>query len=75
MQWALGCLALAFVIFGGCTAVLGVSVLTDPHMDFSFGAMVAIIGGAIALLGVWVFYRAVRVHRAASGSKPPASGK
>lgn len=71
MRWLLGCMGVAFVIFGGCVvAVLSDIAVTTEDMVFVAG------GALIVLLGIWLLYKAVTMQRTppAGDQREPGSG-
>ena len=57
MRFALGCLGVAFVIFGGCVlGILGSQGVAGDEMAFAVGALF------IFLFGIWAIYKAVTMR-------------
>jgi hypothetical protein len=69
MRFLLGCLGVAFVIFGGCVlAVLGSEGMAVDEVAFVIGAAV------IFLFGIWALYKAVTMRPAATIDDDRQSG-
>ena len=59
MRFALGCLGVAFVIFGGCVlAIFGSEGVARDEVVFAFTAAL------IFLFGIWALYKAVTMRPA-----------
>jgi hypothetical protein len=66
MRWVLGCLGVAFVIFGGCVlAIFGSAGVASDEVIFAVGAAM------IFLFGIWAVYKAVTMQRSPPGADPP----
>jgi len=64
MRFVLGCLGVAFVIFGGCVLVVfGSQGVAGDEVVF------AVTAAAIFLFGIWAIYKAVTMR-----SKSPPGG-
>ncbi|HMD62589.1 MAG TPA: hypothetical protein VKF83_01265 [Stellaceae bacterium] len=62
MRFALGCLGVAFVIFGGCVlAIFGSEGVAGDEVAFAVGAFLIFVSG------IWALYKAVTMR-----STPPA---
>ena len=70
MRWLLGCLSVIFVVFGGCVFVASLVALPSGS-DVGFLTVVLLIGVAVFILGIWVLYKAVTMHRSPTGAEPP----
>jgi hypothetical protein len=70
MRWFLGCLSVIFVVFGGCVFVTSLVALPGGS-DVGFLTVMLLIGVAVFIFGVWVFYKAVTMYRTPTGAVPP----
>jgi hypothetical protein len=71
MRWLLGCLGVAFVIFGGCVlAIFGSQGVAGDEVAFAIGALL------IFSFGIWAIYKAITMQRAPAGGDhdPPGAG-
>ena len=58
MRFLLGCVGVAFVIFGGCVlAIFGSAGVAPDEVIFAIGALL------ILSFGIWAIYKAVTMHR------------
>jgi hypothetical protein len=58
MRFLLGCVGVAFVIFGGCVlAIFGSAGVAPDEVVFAIGALL------LFLSGIWAIYKAVTMHR------------
>ncbi len=60
MSWALGCLSLIFIFFGGCVLISGASTITAAP---AIGAAATLVGGGIVLFSTWLFYKSLTRKR------------
>jgi hypothetical protein len=57
MRFVLGCLGVAFVIFGGCVlAIFGSQGVAGDEVAFAVGALLIFVSG------VWALYKAVTMR-------------
>jgi len=69
MRFALGCLGVAFVIFGGCVlAIFGSEGVARDEVVF------AITAALIFLSGIWALYKAVTMRPTPSADDQDKSG-
>jgi hypothetical protein len=71
MRFLLGCVGVAFVIFGGCVlAIFGSAGVAPDEVVFAIGALL------LFSFGIWAIYKAVTMHRTlpAGGQDQPGDG-
>ena len=69
MRWLLGCLGVAFVIFGGCVlAIFGSQGVAGDEVAFAIGALL------IFLFGIWAVYKAITMKRTLPAGNQDQSG-
>jgi hypothetical protein len=71
MRFLLGCIGVAFVVFGGCVlAIFGSAGVAPDELVFAIGALL------LLLSGIWAIYKAVMMHRAlrAGDQDQPGTG-
>jgi hypothetical protein len=68
MRWALGCLGVVFVVFGGCVLAIFSNGVAPDEVVFAVGAAV------IFLFGIWMFYKAVTMRPTSPAGNGSESG-